>query len=94
MKATHNFFLKKKLKINNLTRDLGAGVKNDYNKFIFKNLNLVKNFDFNKSTKKIIKTNLEQNFNLKKYRLKNILLFNVFQHIYEKDLLLKSISKR
>ena len=30
---------------------------------------------------------------MKKYRLKNILLFNVFEHIYEKDLLLKSISR-
>ena len=93
MRATHNLFLKKKLRINNLTGDLGSGGKNDYNKFIFKNLNLVKSFDFYKSNNSTIKINLEKNFNLKKYKLKNIIIFNVFEHIFEKDILLKSISK-
>ena len=72
MRATHNLFLKKRLRINNLTGDLGSGGKNDYNKFIFKNLNLVKSFDFYKSNNSTIKINLEKNFSLKKYKLKNI----------------------
>jgi len=93
MRATHNLFLKKRLRINNLTGDLGSGGKNDYNKFIFKNLNLVKSFDFYKRNNDTIKINLEKNFNLKKYKLKNIIIFNVFEHIFEKEILLKSISK-
>ena len=93
MRATHNLFLKKRLRINNLTGDLGSGGKNDYNKFIFKNLNLVKSFDFYKSNNSTIKINLEKNFSLKKYKLKNIIIFNVFEHIFEKEILLKSISK-
>ena len=93
MRATHNLFLKKRLRINDLTGDLGSGGKNDYNKFIFKNLNLVKSFDFYKSNNSTIKINLEKNFNLKKYKLKNIIIFNVFEHIFEKEILLKSISK-
>ena len=93
MRATHNLFLKKRLRINNLTGDLGSGGKNDYNKFIFKNLNLVKSFDFYKSNNSTIKINLEKNFNLKKYKLKNIIIFNVLEHIFEKEILLKSISK-
>ena len=93
MRATHNLFLKKRLRINNLTGDLGSGGKNDYNKFIFKNLNLVKSFDFYKPNNSTIKINLEKNFNLKKYKLKNIIIFNVFEHIFEKEILLKSISK-
>jgi hypothetical protein len=93
MRATHNLFLKKKLTINNFTGDLGAGGKNDYNKYIFKDLNLVKNFDFYKTKKNTIKLNLEKNFNLKKYRFKSILIFNVFEHIFNKEILLNSISK-
>ena len=93
MRATHNLFLKKRLRINDLTGDLGSGGKNDYNKFIFKNLNLVKSFDFYKRNNDTIKINLEKNFNLKKYKLKNIIIFNVFEHIFEKEILLKSISK-
>ena len=93
MRATHNLFLKKKITLNTLSGDLGSGGKNDYNKYIFKNLDLVKSFDLYKTKINTIKINLEKNFNLKKYRLKNILLFNVFEHIYEKDLLLKSISR-
>jgi len=93
MRATHNLFLKKRLRINNLTGDLGSGGKNDYNKFIFKNLNLVKSFDFYKSNNSTIKINLEKNFSLKKYKLKNIIIFNVLEHIFEKEILLKSISK-
>ena len=54
MRATHNLFLKKRLRINNLTGDLGSGGKNDYNKFIFKNLNLVKSFDFYKRNNMVI----------------------------------------
>ena len=93
MRATHNLFLKKRLRINDLTGDLGSGGKNDYNKFIFKNLNLVKSFDFYKSNNSTIKINLEKNFSLKKYKLKNIIIFNVLEHIFEKEILLKSISK-
>ena len=93
MRATHNLFLKKKITLNTLSGDLGSGGKNDYNKFIFKNLNLVKSFDLYKTNSNTIKINLEKNFNLKKYKLKNILIFNVLEHIYEKDILLKSIYR-
>ena len=40
MRATHNLFLKKKITINNLTANLGSGVKNDYLSLITKNKNL------------------------------------------------------
>lgn len=93
MRATHNLFLKKKITLNTLSGDLGSGGKNDYNKFIFRNLNLVKSFDFYKTNANTIKINLEKNFNLKKYRIKNIVIFNVFEHIFEKEILLNSISK-
>jgi hypothetical protein len=93
MRATHNLFLKKYIKLNSLTGDLGSGGKSDYNKFIFDKSNLIKNFDFYKTNKDTIKLNLEKNFNLRKYKLKNILIFNVFEHIYEKEVLIKSISK-
>jgi len=93
MRATHNLFLKKKITMNKLTGDLGSGGKNDYNKFIFKDVNLIKSFDFYKTNNKTIKLNLEKDFNLKKYKLKNILIFNVFEHIFEKEILLNSISK-
>jgi hypothetical protein len=93
MRATHNLFLKKKITLNTLSGDLGSGGKNDYNKFIFKNLNLVKSFDLYKTNSNTIKINLEKNFNLKRYKLKNILMFNVLEHIYEKDILLKSIYR-
>ena len=93
MRATHNLFLKKKIKLNTLSGDLGSGGKNDYNKFIFKNLNLIKSFDLYKTNNNTIKVNLEKNFNLKKHKLRNIIIFNVFEHIFEKEVLLNSISK-
>jgi len=93
MRATHNLFLKKKITMNKLTGDLGSGGKNNYNEFIFKDVSLIKSFDFYKTNNKTIKLNLEKDFNLKKYKLKNILIFNVFEHIYEKEILLNSISK-
>lgn len=93
MRATHNLFLKKKIKMKSLTGDLGSGGNNDYNQFIFENTSLIKNFDFYKKGKKIIKLDLEKKFNLKKYKLKNIIAFNVFEHIFEKESLINSISK-
>lgn len=93
MRATHNLFLKKKIKLNDLSADLGSGGKNDYIKFIFSNLNQIKTFDLFKIRNKTIKLNLEKNFNLKKYKIKNILLFNVLEHIFEKENLLRSLSQ-
>ena len=55
-----------KIILNTLTGDLGSGGKNDYNKYIFKNLDLVKSFDLYKTEINTIKINLEKNFNLKK----------------------------
>ena len=69
MRLTHNFFFKKKLIINNLTGDLGECAKNNYNQFIFKDLNLIKNFDFYKSKKSTIKLNLKKNFKLNILRI-------------------------
>lgn len=94
MRASHNLFLKKKININSLTADLGSGNKNDYNKYIFKNLNLVHSFDFYKTNNKTKTLDLEKRFNLKtKNRFKNILIFNVLEHVLNKEILLKSISK-
>ena len=93
MRATHNLFLKKKIALNSLSADLGSGGKNDYINFIFRNLKLVKSFDLYKTKNNTIKLNLEKNFNLKKYKIKNILLFNVLEHIFEKEKLLGSVSK-
>ena len=41
---------------------------------------------------KVKKINLEKNFKLKK-KFKSIILFNVLEHIYNKDQLLRSIAK-
>ena len=64
MRATHNLFLKKKITINNLTANLGSGVKNDYLSLITKNKNLVQNFDFFKKESKTVTLDLEKKFNL------------------------------
>ena len=92
MRATHNLFLKKKITINNLTANLGSGVKNDYLSLITKKINLVQNFDFFKKESKTVTLDLEKKFNLNK-KFKSIILFNVLEHIYNKDILIKSISK-
>ena len=92
MRATHNLYLKKNLKLKSLTADLGSGRKNDYNKFIFSNKNLVTNYDFFKKDQFTKKLNLEKKFMLKK-KYKNIILFNVLEHIYNKDALINSINK-
>lgn len=92
MRATHNLFLKKNLKFKDLTADLGSGKKNDYSKLIFKNYKLINNYDFFKKGYFTKKLNLEKKFKLKS-KYKNIILFNVLEHIYNKDILINSINK-
>ena len=91
MRASHNLYLKKNLSLNSPTADLGSGEKNDYKKFIFKNKNFVENFDFYKTNQFTKIINLEKKFVLKK-KYKNILLFNVLEHIENKDALIQSIN--
>lgn len=92
MRATHNLFLNKNIKINSLTADLGSGTDPDYKQYIFKNIDLCINFDFYKTNQKTESINLEKKFKLKK-NYKNIFLFNVLEHVYNNNLLLDSISK-
>ena len=92
MRASHNLYLKKNLLLKNLTADLGSGKKNDYKKLIFKNKDFVENFDFYKTDKYTKIINLEKKFVLKK-KYKNILLFNVLEHVENKDILIQSIYK-
>jgi SAM-dependent methyltransferase len=92
MRASHNLYLKKNLSLKNLTADLGSGKKNDYKKLIFKNIGYVENFDFYQTNKFTKKINLEKKFILKK-KYENILLFNVLEHMENKDVLIQSIYK-
>ena len=92
MRATHNLFLKKNIYIKNLTANIGSGKKSDYIEYIFEDEKLVENYDFFKLGTKVKKINLEKNFKLKK-KFKSIILFNVLEHIYNKDQLLRSIAK-
>ena len=91
MRATHNLFLKKNINLNSLTADLGSGTDGDYKDYIFKKKNLYENFDLYKKKNKTKIIDLEKKFKLKS-KYKNILLFNVLEHIYNNDLLIKSIS--
>ena len=92
MRATHNLYLKKNLLLRNITADLGSGSKNDYKKLIFKKKEIVDNFDYYKIDKSTSIIDLEKKFIFKK-KYKNILLFNVLEHIQNKDILIKSINK-
>lgn len=92
MRASHNLYLKKNLFLGNLTADLGSGKKNDYKKLIFRNKDSVENFDFYKTDKFTNVIDLEKKFILKK-KYKNILLFNVLEHVENKDILIQSIHK-
>tara|TARA_B100000900_G_scaffold258922_1_gene220691 strand:- start:407 stop:1024 length:618 start_codon:yes stop_codon:yes gene_type:complete len=92
MRATHNLYLKKNLSLKNLTADLGSGKKNSYKKLIFENIEYVENFDFYQTNRFTEKVNLEKKFILKK-KYENILLFNVLEHVENKDVLIKSIYK-
>lgn len=92
MRASHNLYLKKNLFLKNLTADLGSGKKNDYIKLIFENENLVENFDFYKTNKFTKVIDLEKKFILRK-KYKNILLFNVLEHVENTDILIQSIHK-
>jgi len=92
MRATHNLFLKKKININVFTADLGSGSKNDYQKYIFKNKFLLDSYDLFKKDSNTKPLNLEKRFKLKK-KYKCIILFNVMEHIYNKNILIKSINK-
>ncbi len=92
MRASHNLYLKNNLFLRNLTADLGSGKNNNYKNLIFRNIDSVENFDFYKTNKYTKTINLEKNFFLKK-KYENILLFNVLEHIENKDILIQSINK-
>ena len=92
LRSTHNLFLKKKIDIKQPVANLGSGKKNDYIKYIYKDDILVKNYDFFKLDKNVTKIDLEKKFTLKK-KFKSIILFNVLEHIYNKEQLIKSINK-
>ena len=92
MRSCHYLFLKKNIKLKGVTADLGSGKKNDYSNLITGNEKKTFNFDFYKNSKKSKKINLEKNFDLKK-QYKNLLLFNVIEHIYNYKKLISSISK-
>mgnify|MGYP001947742066 CR=1 FL=1 len=92
LRASHNNFLKKKVRLRGKTADLGSGKKNDYIKFILKDNFKIDNYDFYKKNNSTNSINLEMKFNLKKKKYKNILLFNVMEHVKNKNLLIKSIS--
>ena len=92
MRATHNLFLKKNINLTQPIANIGSGKKSEYTKYICKDDFLIKNYDFFKLDKKVIKIDLEKKFKLKK-KFKSIVLFNVLEHIYKKEQLIKSINK-
>ena len=91
MRATHNLFLKKKIYIKQSTANIGSGKKSDYIKYICEDETLVKNYDFFNLDKNVKKIDLEKRFILKK-KFKSIILFNVLEHIYNKEQLIKSLN--
>ena len=92
MRTTHNLFLKKKINVKSPIANIGSGKKNEYMKFICEDETLVKNYDFFNLGKNVKKIDLEKRFILKK-KFKSIILFNVLEHIYNKEQLIKSINK-
>ena len=92
MRSCHYLFLKNKISLKGSTADLGSGKKNDYIDLLIENKKNSFEFDFYKNSKKSKKINLEKNFDLKK-QYKNLLLFNVIEHIYNYKKLISSISK-
>ena len=92
MRSTHNLFLKNRIDVKQPIANIGSGKKSDYIKFICKDKSLVKNYDFFNLEKGVTKLDLEKKFVLKK-KFRSIILFNVLEHIYNKDLLINSINK-
>ncbi len=92
MRATHNLFLKKNIKIKHQTANIGSGKKSEYIEYICEDKTLIKNYDFFKIGENVTRINLEKSFTLKK-KFKSIILFNVLEHIYNKEQLIKSINK-
>ncbi len=92
LRSTHNLFLKKKINIKGKIADLGAGNKNNYHNLIKNKKVNVDCYDLHKTNEKSFTIDLEKKFSLKR-KYQNILLFNVMEHIYNKEDLLKSISK-
>ena len=92
LRSTHYLFLKKKIKIKQPVANLGSGKKSDYIKYIYSDKARVKNYDFFNLGENVTKINLERKFTLKR-KFKSIILFNVLEHIYNQDQLIKSINK-
>lgn len=92
MRSTHNLFLHRKINIKQNCADFGSGNKNDYFNFINKKKFKIDQFDLHKLDKNFYVLDLEKKFKLKK-RYNHILLFNVLEHIYNKENLIKSLTK-
>ena len=92
MRATHNLFLKKKINLEDPIANIGSGKKSEYVKYICKDKSLVINYDFFNLSTNVTKLDLEKKFTLKK-KFRSIILFNVLEHIYNKEQLIKSINK-
>lgn len=92
LRSTHNLFLKKDINIKGSVADLGSGKKNDYYKLISNKKNKIDKYDFYKVSNYTHKINLEKKFKLKK-KYDTIILFNVFEHIYNRKNLISSINK-
>lgn len=92
LRSTHNLFLKKNINIKGKIADLGSGNNYEYHKYIKKKKLKVDRFDFHKVDKDSLTVNLEKKFSFKK-KYEYILLFNVMEHILNKENLIASISK-
>ena len=92
MRATHNLFIKKFIRVNGKVADLGSGKNNDYHLFISNKKTIIDGYDFHKRSDGVYKVNLDKKFKLKK-NYNHLILFNVFEHIYNSEDLILSISK-
>ena len=92
LRSTHYLFLKKFIGVKGDVADLGSGKKNDYHQLISNKKNLIDRYDFHKRSNNVYKINLENKFRLKK-KYNHIILFNVFEHIYNSKNLISSINK-
>tara|TARA_B100000886_G_scaffold277321_1_gene201292 strand:- start:10134 stop:10823 length:690 start_codon:yes stop_codon:yes gene_type:complete len=92
LRSTHYLFLKKFIKAKKDVADLGSGKKKDYHKFISNKNIVIDKYDFHKISNDVNKIDLEKKFKLKK-KYNSVLLFNVFEHIYNRKKLIISINK-
>lgn len=92
MRATHNLYLKKSIKVKGNIADLGAGKHNTYYEYIGIDKKKLDRYDFYKIDSESNVVDLEKRFKLKK-KYDHIILFNVLEHIYNSEELISSINK-